>query len=133
MTDDSIAAVRQIQALARVADAASTAMFRQLLAQPQLGDADAWRKAMRDLDAAAARLDYEALVLMAQVNDEALAALQDATQQAEDFLQGSQDLQRRLKVCAAVLGLAGALTGEGGAAAVVKAAWALKAAAGAPS
>jgi hypothetical protein len=133
MTDDPLAAVRQIQALAHVADGAAAAIFQHLLAQPQDGDADRWRKAMRDLDAAAARLDYEAMVLMAQVDEKALAALQEATQQAEDFLQGSQDLQQRLKVFAAVLGLAGALTDEGGAAAVVKAAWALKVAAGAPS
>jgi hypothetical protein len=132
MTDDALAAVRQIQALALVTDGAAAAILQHLLAQPQSGDADQWRKAMRDLDAAAARLDLEAIVLMAQVNDEALAALQDATQQAENFLQGSQDIQRRLKFFAAVLGLAAALTGQGGAAAVVKAAWALKAAAGAP-
>ena len=131
MADDPFAPVRQIQALARVADSAAAEIFQQLLAHPQDPDADLWRKVMRELDAAAAQLDSDAIRLMAQVNDDALAALTDATQRAAAFMQQTQDIKQGLKVFASVLALAGALTSGGGAAAVVKAAKGVKDAAAA--
>lgn len=126
MSDDPFAPVRQVQALARLADEASTRIFQHLLARPQDPDAEFWRRAMRDLDAAAAQLDTEALRLMSMINADALKALSSATGKAEAFLRQTAEIQKGLKMFASVLGLAGALLSGAGPSAVIKAAKALK-------
>ena len=126
MSDDPFAPVRQIQALSHLADQAAADILDHLVAQPQDPDAALWRKTMRDLDAAAAQLDSEAIKLIAQLNEASLAALKAATAQAQDFIGQTAALQQRLKVFASVLGLAGALLSGAGPAAVVKAAKTVK-------
>ena len=133
MSNDPFAPVRQVQALARVADEASTKIFQHLLAQPADPDADLWRKAMRDLDTAAAQLDIEALRLMAGINDDALKALKAATEKAESFMRKTAEIQKGLKLFASVLGLAGALLSGAGVTSVIKAAKAVKDAAAEPA
>ena len=133
MSDDPFAPVRQIQALARLADESSTQIFQHLLDQPNDPDAALWRRAMRDLDRAAAQLDTEALRLMGEISSDALKSLTDATKKAQAFLEQTEQIQHALKMFASVLGLAGALLSGAGPAAVIKAAKAVKEAAATPS
>ncbi|MBI5721434.1 MAG: hypothetical protein HZC37_27505 [Burkholderiales bacterium] len=126
MSADPFAPVRQVQALARVADTASAKILAFLLDNPQDPDSELWRRAMRDLDAAAARLDGEALRLMAQISDKALKALTSATAEAERFTRETAEIKKGLKVFAAILGLAGALLAGAGAASVISAAKAVR-------
>lgn len=131
-TIDPFAPAKQVQALARVADAASAEIFGFLIAHPDDPDADLWRRMMRDLDSAAAQLDAQALRIMGAINDEALVALTDATDRAAAFAKKTADIKKALGVFASVLNLAGALVGGGGPKAVLTAAKAVATAAKTP-
>jgi hypothetical protein len=126
MATDPFAPAKRVQAFARVADSASAKILGFLIDNPQAADADLWRRMMRELDSAAARLDADALRIMGLINDEALAAIKDATTKAEAFTQETADIKKGLQVFAGVLGLAGALMSGAGTAAIVKAAKAVR-------
>lgn len=123
--NDPFAPAKQILQLANVADAASTNIFGYLTKNPNDPDAALYQRMMRDLDSAAATLETKALQIMGAVNDEALAAIKDATAKAKAFTDQTAEIKKALKVFAGVLNLAGTLISGAGPVAILTSAKAL--------
>ncbi len=109
---DTAAAMAQ---LADVAGHASTLLFDYRRSTPQASDLDQALNLEITLDRRAIDLRLQAVRLLGIQAADALAQLKDASQKVDDFLAGLKQIEGRLVIASALVGLAGAaLVGDAG-------------------